>query len=203
MGPKKRRLLAFLVMPAFVLGACDDGGSETSPDASTSPTEAEDSAPASAPEYVATLCTEMSDWLADLQALQAQVQSSVEPGASPQEAQEALRTFFDDAIGATDAFIGAIRDVGIPGVDDGERIHNDLLAKFDDVKGALEDARAEVENLPLDDRAAFATEAARLRESVTTQFQSIGAALATLSQPDLDAAAAEEPACSGISPTGG
>ena len=198
----KTTALALGLALVLGFGACDGDGSPDSSGNSESPAE-ETPTTAGAPEYVATLCTEMSDWLADLQALQAQVQADVPPEAEPVEAQDAIRTFFDNAITATDDFLRAIEEVGAPSVDGGETIHNDLLTKFEEVKSALEEARAEVENLPVDDRAAFVEEATRLRESVTTQFESIGAALATLSQPDLDAAAANEPACSGISPTGG
>ena len=201
MSRKTIKRLTLLVAVVLALGACDgDDSGSTADDASG----ARSSPPgAGAGEYMSVLCTEMSDWLTQLQELQAQIQISVEPGADPTEAQDALRTFFDNAITATDQLIGAIHEVGTPAVQGGNSIHEEVLKKFEDVNATLEEARSKVDTLPIEDRQEFVEKTAELRESVQSQLAAIGAALATLSQPDLDAAAAEVQACTGLKPTGG
>ena len=200
MNLRKTKIWPLVAMLAFGFIACDGNGSDGSQSEATATAEPP---PAGPSEYVATLCTTMTDWLTELQELQAQVQATVQPGAEPADAQEALRTFFDNAITATDDLLGAVEEVGTPAVNGGETIHSEITARFQEVRAALEQGRAEVDDLPIDDRQAFITEAADLRESFQSQLEAIGNALAQLSQPELDAAAAEEPSCTGLSPTGG
>lgn len=195
---RKTKIWAFVAV--FVVGfvACNGNGTEGS-DSETNASPAG----ASANEYVSTLCAATSEWLGDVQELQAQVQASIQPGAEPSEAQQALRTFFDNTVSATNQLLGAVEGVGPPDVSGGAEVHNEISTRFEEVRDALEQGRSKVEDLPVDDREAFITEAGELRESVQSQLQAIGKALAQLSQPDLDAAAAEEPDCTGLSPTGG
>ncbi len=191
--------LAFVLVLVFAACGGDDGEDTDAPEAS----ETTSAAPASAQEYVSTLCTEMQNWLTKLQEGQAQVQQTVQPGASPAEGQAALATFFDSAVTATDELITAIESAGVPDVEGGEEISQDIVAKFEDAKAALESARAQVDMLPTDDRQAFARASQELGATVQTQLESIGDALSSLSQPELDEAAAQEPACTALSPTGG
>ena len=199
---KSTKLWALAFVLILVFAACGGDNGEDTDEAAPEATETT-SAPVSAQEYVSTLCTEMQNWLTKLQEGQAQVQQTVQPGADPAEGQAALATFFDGAVTATDELITAIEGAGVPDVEGGEEISQDILTKFQDAKAALESARAQVDTLPTDDRKAFASAAQDLGATVQSQLQSIGDALSSLSQPELDEAAAQEPACTSLSPTGG
>lgn len=194
---KSWALVSVVILSLIGCDGNDPNGSQSEASATTEPPQA------GAGEYVATLCTSMSAWLGELQELQAQIQVDVQPGAEPVEAQEAIRTYFDNAITATDELLGTLDEVGTPAVDGGATIHSEISSRFKEVRDALEEGQAKVDDLPVDDRQAFIKEAADLRESVQSQLEAIGGALAQLSQPELDAAAAEEPSCGGLSPTGG
>lgn len=202
---KSTRFWALALVLVLVFTACggDDGGGDTEAAPETSQTTSASPSTVGAQEYVATLCTEMQNWLTKLQEGQTQVQETVQPGADPADGQAALATFFDGAVTATDELITAIEDAGVPDVEGGETISQDILAKFQDAKAALESARAQVDSLPTNDPQAFADAAQELGTTIQSQLQSIGDALSTLSQPELDQAAAQEPACTSLSPTGG
>ena len=193
--------LASVLVLVFVACGGDDGDEEAAPEASE--TTSASPSTVGAQEYVSTLCTEMQNWLTKLQEGQTQVQQTVQPGADPAEGQAALATFFDSAVTATEELITAIEDAGVPDVEGGEAISQDILTKFQDAKEALESARAQVDTLPTDDPQAFGRAAQELGTAVQSQLESIGDALSTLSQPELDEAAAQEPACTSLSPTGG
>ncbi|MDQ4144800.1 MAG: hypothetical protein M3198_13880 [Actinomycetota bacterium] len=206
-SPRRSKIAALAMALVFVLGACGGDDEEEIPTTTESTPATESSSPAastvSAQEYVSTLCTEMQNWLTALQEGQAEVQETVQPGAEPAEGQAALATFFDGAITATQDLVTAIQEAGVPDVEGGEEISADLLGKFEEAQAALEDARAQVDTLPVDDRTAFAEAATQLGTTIQTQLQAIGDALSSLSQPELDEAAAADPACTQLSPTGG
>lgn len=203
---RRSPLVALVLVLALAFAACG-GDDEETPESTASTPATESSSPAagtvSAEEYVSTLCTEMQNWLTKLQEGQAEVQATVQPGAPPEEGQAALATFFDGAVTATEELVTAIQGAGSPDVSGGEEIASELVAKFEEAQTALSDARAQVDSLPVDDRQAFAQAATKLGTTIQTQLQAIGTALSSLSQPELDAAAAEDPACMQLSPTGG
>ncbi|MDQ4095084.1 MAG: hypothetical protein M3174_02615 [Actinomycetota bacterium] len=192
---------AIALASVLVFAACDGGGETTNEAASTPAAETSSPATTSAEEYVSTLCTEMQNWLTRLQEGQAQVQESVQPGSSPQDGQQALAAFFDSAIAATDQLVTAVQNAGVPDVEGGEQISEELTSRFEEARAALESARAQVDQLPVDDPEAFRAAAEDLGASIQSQLEAIGQALSTLSQPELDQAASTDPTCTGLSPT--
>jgi hypothetical protein len=185
----------------FVLAfsACGGSDSENSNgDSSGDPA----SETATAEEFVSTLCTEMQNWITSLQEGQADVQANVDPG-SAESGKEALATFFDAAIEATDKLVASIEDVGVPDVDGGDGVQQQLVTKFQEARDALQSAREQVDSLPTDDPQAFKTAAEALGTTIQAQLSAIGDALSSLSQAELDEAAQTEPACTSLSGTGG
>ena len=204
---KSTRLWALALIMVFAFIACGGGddpepAAEEPTEASEAPAESPAAETATAEEFVSTLCTSMGDWVTNLQEGQSEVQANVEPG-NIQSGIDALTTFFDSAVSATDELIASIEGAGVPDIDGGEEIQQELLTKFGEAKAALESARDQVASLPSDDPQAFADAAQDLGTTIQTQLSSIGDALSALSQADLDAAAAADPACSSLSSAGG
>lgn len=154
----------------------------------------------SAEAYAAGFCGLLGDWLGSIQDRSSELSGSFAAAATPAEGQEILRTYVDGLIADTDELITGAEELGAPDVDGGEAIAETLSAAFDDVKVVLEDARAEVDGLPTDDPAAFAEATGVLGTSIQTSLAGIGTSLSlsNVGAPELDAAFAEDPACTGI-----
>ena len=197
------RLCALAIVSLLAFAACNDGETTTTEAAPTTESSSPATTTSSPEEYVSTLCTEMQTWLTSLQEGQAEIQATVQPGASTEESQAALASFFDGAVAATEELVTSIQEAGAPDVEGGEEIAEELTSRFEEARTALEEARAEVDALPIDDPEAFRAAADELGASIQAQLQAIGAALSSLSQEELDQAAAADPTCTALSPTGG
>jgi len=183
-----RRLAVAAVIPV-VLASCGGGGGGGG------------GGPAiSAEAYAAGFCGLLGDWLGSIQDRSSGLSGSFTAAASPADGQEILGTYVDGLIADTEELITGTEELGVPDVDGGGTIAETLIAAFEDAKAVLEDARAEVDGLPTDDPAAFAEASGALGVSIEASLGAIGASLSLsdVSSPELDAAFAEDPACTGI-----
>lgn len=197
---KSTKLWALAMLFVLAFSAC--GGSDSGTPTGDATTEDPAATEVTAQEFVSTLCTEMQNWITSLQEGQAEVQANVEPG-NAESGKQALATFFDGAIEATNGLVAAIENSGTPGVDGGAEVQQELVSKFQEARDALQSARDQVDSLPTDDPQAFADAAEALGQTIQTQLSAIGDALSTLSQAELDEAAQTEPACTALTTTTG
>lgn len=181
-----RRLAVVAVIPVLLAG-CGGGGGGGGP-------------AVSAEAYASGFCGLLGDWLGSIQNSSTELSGSFAAAATPADGQEILRTYVDGLIADTEELITGTEDLGVPDVEGGEDIAKTLIAAFEDTKAVLEDARAEVDGLPTDDPAAFAAATGALGVSIETSLGGIGTSLSLsdVGSPELDAAFAEDPACTGV-----
>ena len=196
--------LAMVVVLSFAACGGDDDpepAAEGTEETTEAPAESPAADTASAEEFVTTLCTEMGDWIAALQEGQQTVTESVQPG-NIQSGIDALAAFFDSAVAATEDLIAGIEGAGVPDVEGGAEIQAEFIARFEEAKTALESARSQVDSLPADDPQAFQDAASDLSTTIQSQLSAVGTALSTLSQPELDAEATTNTACTSLQSAG-
>ncbi|MEO8324059.1 MAG: hypothetical protein ABI571_07990 [Actinomycetota bacterium] len=168
------RLICVIAVSALVSGAC--GGSER----------------VEASSFMKDVCTSVNDWVTSIQERGGNLGSELT--GEPSQAKEKLDEFLGQAVEATDTLIAAIDEAGIPDVDGGEDIADALKKTFETAKKALEDAQAQVADLPEDDPAAFSEQSTALGTDIQTAMGDLGATLGDAPE-ELTKAAEDEPAC--------
>jgi hypothetical protein len=98
-------------------------------------------------------------------------------------------------LAATDTLISSLDAAGTPDVADGDQIRSTLSDSFEQARAALEDARNQIDALSVDDPQAFAAELTNIGTAIQTSMNGITGSLSGLSAPELEQAAANEPAC--------
>jgi hypothetical protein len=190
------RALALLL--AFsLLAACSsdsDGGSgEGGDDGGSADTV---TAPA---DYAEGLCTAIGDFQTDLETQSTEFQEAFTSGTpSPEDAKDTLSTFVAELSDRTQALIDEVAALGTPEVENGEEVRTALTGAFEQVVAAFDEAEADIDGLATDDPAAlaegFSEVASKLQEAGTEISTSFG----DLQSPELDEAAADVEACSGV-----
>lgn len=153
---------------------------------------------APAREWAADICTAVGTWVEDFQARFESLQQNVTPGMRPEEARTVLVEFYGDLAGRTDELLADLDAAGTPAVEEGSAISRDFRAPFESIRPALLDAKADAEQLPVDDPAAFEAAAAELGRSLRQAFDESGEAFDKLDDyrpSNLDEAFDEEAAC--------
>ena len=198
------KLVAGLVMLALALVACGGGDGEEGGDTGTTTgTTAEatggdtgtSGGTATPEEYVKSVCTSMSTWVNDVQTMSTEFGSSLDPSADIQTQKDAIVGLFDDMLAATDTLISSLDAAGTPDVADGDQIRSTLSDSFEQARTALEDAKNQIDALSVDDPQAFATELTNIGTAIQTSMNGITGSLSGLAAPELEQAAANEPAC--------
>jgi hypothetical protein len=202
------KLVAGALLLALVLAACGGGDDNESGDTgstgstgSTTATTGDTGSTGgtvSPEDYVNTVCTSMSTWVNDVQTMSNDFTTNLDPSADIQAQKDAIVQLFDDMLAATDTLISSLQGAGIPDVDDGDQIQAALSDSFEQARTALDDAKTQVENLGVDDPAAFATELGNIGTAIQSSMSGITGSLSGLQAPELEQAAANEPACQAI-----
>ena len=185
-GFRSARRAAVLVVVALVLGACGGGGGVGGVGGNK----------VSAQAYVKTACTSFGRWISEIQARVSQI--SKENPSTPQAGKKAITDFFDGVIADTGTLVDQLKSAGTPDVDNGDQIENALVATLTQVKSLLEQARERVGNLPIDSPQAFVQATGQMSKAIQKAFQRAGQQFGNLRSPQLEQAAAKEPACKSI-----
>jgi hypothetical protein len=153
-------------------------------------------------EWVADVCSAVTSWVDGVQEESSALGETAQGVEDLEQARDQFVDFFDQVIDRTDQMLAATDEAGIPAVEDGEAIAEDLRSTLAPIQDAFEDARAEAEDLPADDPAAFQAGATEIGETVQEEAQEIGRAFDKLERqydvPELDEAFEQEEACSAI-----
>ena len=175
-----RKLQAMLLpMAVLVTGACSgDGGADT----------------VSATEYATGVCGAVAGWVDDIQALNEELQGSLDP-SDIDALKDVMVVFLDDVVTATDSAIVEVEAVGVPDVDDGEAAADAVLTALRDSRVIFENARDRVDGLSTADPAVFGEELQTLGTDLQTSMSEIGGELDRFASPELDEAAQDVPAC--------
>jgi hypothetical protein len=176
--PVFRSLLAGLLVSILIAGsvACGDGGDAVS-----------------AREYATDVCGAVKQYTDSITERVSEIQSNAPE--NPEEGKEVLTTFMDNMISDTDTLIGRVEDAGVPDVEDGERIADEVLSALRQVQSILEDARSQIEDLPTDDPQAFAEGTAEIGTSLQESGQEVQSGLSELQSAELEEVSRDIEAC--------
>jgi hypothetical protein len=183
-----------VVLSVFLLAACaggDEGGDE--PDGGGGQS-------VSAASYATTLCTSIQGYVDEVTTLSTDFAAGIDPGASLEEQKQGVLGFLDQVLVATGGLIDELAAAGVPDVDGGEAVAAAIEASLEEARTVLEDARAQVEAIPVDDPQAFAEQLDAIGTTIQTSLGEIGGSLEGIESEELTAAVQEEPACSAFAP---
>lgn len=207
------KFVAGALVMALVLAACggdDDGGDEgttaatgTTAEATGATGDTGSTVGTVAPEeYVRALCTGMKTYVDDVTTLSSEFGTSLDPTADLQTQKEAVVGLLQDIIDATDTLITDLEAAGVPDVEGGDEIVSAVGDSFDQARQVIDDAKAQVEDLSIDDPATFATELTNIGTAIQNSLGGISGSLSELDAPELSEAAANEPSCASLAGTG-
>jgi hypothetical protein len=173
-----RRTILSLFAGALFLGSCGGGG-------------------VSVEEWATDVCTGLKDFVTEITEVQADVQNAVSPEATPEDGRELLTNAFNSMSESTDSLIAKIEDAGVPDVDGGEEVQEELLSGLEDMKATLEEVQPKIEALP-DDPAQFQAEAQQIGADLQTELSGIGETLSAIEAPELEEETREVEACQSV-----
>jgi predicted RNase H-like HicB family nuclease len=148
-------------------------------------------------DYASDICTAFTDWSGSIRDRQGELEQGLDPDATPQEGKDALETFLDDAVDASDTLVEDVEAAGTPDTENGEDVAEALQSAAEDARGKLEQAREDLDDLPTDSPEAFSTAADDFGDEVRTALEGVGDGIEEIDTPELDKAIDEESACQG------
>lgn len=164
-----------------VLALCEGCGSSSSSKVSTA-------------TYVKTVCSAISPLEQDImnrtQALTNSKQNAV-------EAKKALEGFLSAVANDADRAVSRIKAAGTPDISNGKSVASDIVKAFTQLRDAMHTASAKAGSLPTASPSAYKTAAQALNTSLSSSLNNIDAT--GLKNPDIEQAAAKEPACKSLS----
>jgi hypothetical protein len=146
--------------------------------------------------YVRSVCTAVGGWLSQIKGLQSQL--TVKPPTTPVQGRQALQSFIAKVIIATDQTRSQVKSAGVPDISNGQQVSSALVSAFDQVKGALAQARSQANQLSISSPTAFNSSATQLGSTVQQTLSGIGSGLSGLRAPSLEKASSQTPACQSL-----
>jgi hypothetical protein len=148
----------------------------------------------SAGSYVKSVCTTATSWYRTIQVAGTQLQASVHNSKSLSKAKNAYVAFVDSLLHATQRAAQHLKNAGIPSVNGGKKISNELIHAFENAQRGLEAAAAQVRKAPTNSSTAFQTATGHVQATVQRALEGLSA-LAPQKNPQLHAAALKDPSC--------
>jgi hypothetical protein len=144
--------------------------------------------------YVKSVCNAVGPFEKDVTARS----SALNPTSikSPAEGKTALQGFLTAVAGDTDKALSQLKSAGKPSVTNGKQIEAAIVQAFTQLDSAMKKAATSANSLPTTSATAFQAAATTLGTTVRTSMSGIGSSLSGLKSPELQKAAAKEPACS-------
>lgn len=147
----------------------------------------------SATRYAADVCGAMKEWVTTVQEKSTSMADSFQAGG-PEEGKTMLTQLLADMSAATGDLVSAVEDAGIPDVEGGEAVAEDLKDAFTQARQILDDAQDDVRALP-NDPAGFQQGAAQLGPTLQEAISGITESLEKPESQELEQAFDEEEAC--------
>jgi hypothetical protein len=182
-----RRAAAAVALVVAVASAAGCGGSSSETKGVQPPAD-----------WAADVCGAVRSWASDQNARSRVLNRTIRGVGSFEEARERMGEYLDETIERTDTMLGDVREAGTPDVEGGAEVAREFEASLEKLRPALEDARAQADELP-EDLAGFKAGVKELSDSVVAAESRVGEDLARLAtseeHPELARAFAAEPAC--------
>ncbi len=149
--------------------------------------------------YTGAVCRTLNTWQQHLESASAVLAQTTNTATSLKDVRTQFVTFFGGAIDETDSMLVEVEEVGVPDVNDGEKVAASLLASLRRFRPILIEARAKARRLPLGDESVFAPRAQQLgnpfgleRAKLATLWETLGK---RYDAPELTHAADADAAC--------
>lgn len=146
------------------------------------------------PAYIKTVCSAISPLERDIVS-RTQALSNTKQNAT--EAKRALQGFLAAVAQDADRAVSQISSAGMPDITNGTAVATDIVKTFTQLRDAMHAASAKAKSLPTDSPSAYRTAAQALNASLRGSLNNIDAS--GLSNPEIEQAAAKEPACKSLS----
>jgi hypothetical protein len=187
-----------------VIVALSFGSACSGDDPASTPTERESGSPesegdAAAAGYVTAVCDGVTGWIEEIQTLTQEFQDVSSRATNLRQVKSAAVAFFGGLLVATDVFVADLENGGVPPVPRGEEAAQQILDGLEEVRAAMENARARIQRLATVDPQAFIARLREITEEMGRQMSSVGTSMEEFEAPELDAAAADVPECEGVS----
>lgn len=162
-------ILILLAAAALIAAGCGGGGGD-------GPEGVEPAA------WAADVCAALAAWQETLQEQAQSLTQEVLEASGPEDAKDRIAVFLDDVIEDTDAMIGEFDEAGVPAVDQGDELRDDFRAGLDQMRGAFQEAREQVDDVPTDDPQAFQEQLTEIGTSLQSQGETIGQTMQNLDE---------------------
>ena len=148
----------------------------------------------SAGSYVKSVCTTATSWYRTIQIAGRRLQATVHNSKSLSTDKGAYVHFVDSLLHATQRAEHQLKSAGIPSVNGGKKISNEVINAFDGAQRGLKTAVAQVRKAPTSSSTAFEAAAGHVQSTVQRALQSMSS-LAPQKNPQLHQAALKDPSC--------
>ncbi len=177
-GTSLRRTLPLLIVVGLCAGCGSSGAPKVTPHA-----------------YVRAVCSAISPLERDVVSRSSALNGSTATDAT--EAKKTLKGFLTAVAQDADHALTKIRAAGTPDISGGKRVSGAIVKTFTQLRDTMRNAVSKASSLPTDSASSFNTAAHTLTVSVKSSLGNIDAS--GLSDPELEKAAANEPACQSLS----
>lgn len=148
----------------------------------------------SAPKYVEAVCSAISPLARDVEA---RTKALSQPAANAVQAKKTLQGFLAAVGQDADRAVARIEAAGTPDITNGKPVADEIVRTFSQLRDAMRAAQTKANALPTGSIGSYKTSAQALNASVRGSLNNIDAS--GLSDPDVERAAAKEPACKSLS----
>jgi outer membrane murein-binding lipoprotein Lpp len=148
----------------------------------------------SAGTYVSTVCSAISPLERDVVTRSSALNSTTAPNAT--QAKKALQGFLVAVEGDAARALSKVQAAGTPDISNGKTVAGTVLKTFTELRDTLRAAVTKSSSLPTDSPSSFKTAAQALGASVRNSLNGIDSS--GLTNPDLQKAAAGQPACKSL-----
>jgi len=179
-----RTLVTFVAAAGFALAGCSENVQPAAPPA---PPEVPSVEPPPAAQ----------DWVRSMCQVQDPIFTAPPPVdlSDPAATRQAYSTYFADAQTAADQALDRLQSLGVPPVENGQEVFNDLRDQLTDLRADLADARSQLDQADPNDLAAVGNSVVAAG-NVVGALGNKGQVLAIFeTSPQLDAAAEQVPEC--------
>lgn len=177
-----------LAFAAVGCGGDGDGGGD-----SASGTEA--------PEWAATVCGAVGDWVQSLQDNSQKLGSELRDSTNLKNVKATFVDFLEDAEQSSEAMVAKVEGAGAPDVDNGEEIQQKLVSGLEEIQQSFSTAVDKANDLSTTNPQSFAQEVGALTQEVQRNLEATGNDFNNLDteSSELKEATDNEPACAKLS----
>jgi hypothetical protein len=177
--PASLRIAITVLIVVFLIAGCG-GSSGSSTSARVSPAK-----------YVGAVCSAISPLERDVVTRSSALNNTTATNAV--QAKKTLQGFLTAVERDSEHALTQIKSAGTPDISNGHSVSGTIVRAFTELRDAMKAASGKATSLPTDSASSFKTAAQALGTSVKGSLNNIDAS--GLSNPELEKAAAKEPAC--------